>query len=100
GRRFKSYLRKQNNAVRSKTWRRFAFAARVAKERRANPKHVKGLRALPAIPCDTDATRECAWCSRGVRMPHHVAPVANCPRRRGQLCIGGRLLRHAEDCDP
>lgn len=24
----------------------------------SNPKHVKDLRALPAIPCDTDATRK------------------------------------------
>ena len=41
----------------------FAFPApaanpvRVAKERKAKPKYVKGLRALPAISCDTDATR-------------------------------------------
>jgi hypothetical protein len=35
-----------------------AFAVRVAEERKANPKHVKGLQALPAIPCDTNATRK------------------------------------------
>lgn len=52
--------RNQINAVKSKAWRHFAFPVRVAKERKANPKHVKDLRALPAIPCDTDATRKCS----------------------------------------